>query len=233
MRPCLHCSVPVSAPSARSVMPLPMAPGCNACTDHLRGTLRGQQEVDWLGSGNLAVRRNAFETLGGFDTSLETCEDVDLCHRLIAAGHNIISDARLKNIHHGDPRTLWEVFAGERWRGRDNLRVSFRRPIAWSSVPSAVIPIWHVALMVVAAAGLVEMAIAGRFGLLVVSVAAAAFVAPAWLRVIRAASRAGRLELGRMFQAFAVACAYDCGRAMALVSRPQHRNVQPQKAKAA
>jgi glycosyltransferase involved in cell wall biosynthesis len=201
--------------------------------DYLRGTLRGQQEVDWLGSGNLVVRRSVFEALGGFDTSLDTCEDVDLCHRLIASGQKIVSDPRLKNIHHGDPRTLREVFAGERWRGRDNLRVSFRRPITWSAVPSAIIPIWHVLLVVIAAIGLAELAVVGRFGLLVLGTATAAFVAPTWLRVIQAASREGRLEPGRMFQAFAVACAYDCGRALALVSRAPHRNVQPDKAKAA
>src|SRR5262245_50589523 len=116
---------------------------------HLRGVVGGQRDVDWLGSGNMAVRRRAFEALGGFDTSLETCEDVDLCHRLRARGLRIVSDARLKNIHHGDPRTLREVFASERWRGRDNLRVSFRRPIAWASIPSAIIPICHIVLIAI------------------------------------------------------------------------------------
>src|ERR1035437_2481149 len=47
--------------------------------DALRTRGPGMREVDWLGSGNLAIRRAAFEQLGGFDTSLETCEDVDLC----------------------------------------------------------------------------------------------------------------------------------------------------------
>jgi glycosyltransferase involved in cell wall biosynthesis len=69
----------------------------------LRGHAAGQHEVDWLGSGNLAVWRHAFEQVGGFDISLEACEDVDLCQRIRAAGHRLVSDARLDTIHHGDP----------------------------------------------------------------------------------------------------------------------------------
>src|SRR5262245_37678187 len=43
---------------------------------HLRGTPIGQHDTDWLGSGNLVVSRAAFESVRGFDTTLETCEDV-------------------------------------------------------------------------------------------------------------------------------------------------------------
>ena len=40
------------------------------------------KEVDWLPSMNILVRRNALEDVGGFNESLITCEDVDLCYRL-------------------------------------------------------------------------------------------------------------------------------------------------------
>src|SRR5262245_36441167 len=46
---------------------------------HLRGIPAGQHDADWLGSGNLAIWRSAFEAVGGLDNRLETCEDVDLC----------------------------------------------------------------------------------------------------------------------------------------------------------
>jgi hypothetical protein len=193
---------------------------------HLRGALPGQRDVDWLGSGNMAIRRQAFEALGGFDTSLDTCEDVDLCHRLRAQGLRVLSDARLKNIHYGDPRTLREVFSSERWRGRDNLRVSFRRPIAWASVPSAVLPICHVGLLAVGLVGLLGAPIFGRAGLLVASAALAGCAGATAPRVVRAAVRERRLRVGRSLQAFAVACAYDIGRALAVVSRAPHRAVR-------
>ena len=115
--------------------------------EDLRGRTHGRQHVDWLSSGNLAIWRDAFDASGGFDATLETCEDVDFCHRLRSIGLQIVGDARLASVHHGDPRTLWELFQGELWRGRDNLRVSFRRPLSWSSLPSAMIPVVDVLMI--------------------------------------------------------------------------------------
>jgi len=193
---------------------------------YLRGTVGGQQDVDWLGSGNMAVRRQAFEALEGFDTSLDTCEDVDLCHRVRARGFRVLSDARLKNIHFGDPRTLREVFSSERWRGRDNLRVSFRRPIAWAAVPSAITPVCHITLLLIALGGLLGAAVFGRAGLLVASGAIAGFFAATAPRVVRAAWRERRVRFATLLQAFAVASAYDVGRALAVVSRAPHRAIR-------
>ena len=36
---------------------------------HLRGRTLGRHDVGWLGAGNMAVRREAFEQVGGFDTT--------------------------------------------------------------------------------------------------------------------------------------------------------------------
>src|SRR6185295_19962982 len=51
-------------------------------------------DVEWLGSGNLVVRRDVFAELGGFDTTLDTCEDVDFCRRVRERGYRLISDRR-------------------------------------------------------------------------------------------------------------------------------------------
>src|SRR5262245_1380949 len=105
--------------------------------DRLRRHPPGQRPVDWLGSGNMAVRRSSFQTVEGFDTRLETCEDVDLCRKLRARGDVLIADERLYNVHYGDPRTLANVFFGELWRGRDNVRVSLRPPRSIRNMASA------------------------------------------------------------------------------------------------
>ena len=47
----------------------------------------------------------------------------------------------MRNVHFGDPATLWDLFRGELWRGRDNLRISLRGPLTWRGLPSVVIPI--------------------------------------------------------------------------------------------
>jgi hypothetical protein len=188
----------------------------------LRGRPEGIREVEWLGSGNLAVSRNAFEAVGGFDTSLETCEDVDLCNRLRASGLSIVSDARLENVHHGDPRTLGDLFRGELWRGRDNLRVTFRGPWSWSALPSAVIPVVEAVLLVgvVVGAFLAPGNPAALLGIALPLLAVAGF---AGLKVIRAAMRRGRPGRLELVQAFVVACVYDLSRTLALVARASHR----------
>jgi glycosyltransferase involved in cell wall biosynthesis len=187
---------------------------------YLRGRPSGRHDVEWIASGNLAVWRTAFEAVGGFDTSLETCEDVDLCHRLRAAGFRVLSDERLGNIHYGDPATLWELFTSELWRGRDNLRVSFRPPRTWRILASAIIPMLDVALIAI---GLLGLLMATRGGLWVTLPAVVALALSAWLKVARAAFRHPRSSVAGVVQAFAVACVYNMGRALALISRTPHR----------
>jgi GT2 family glycosyltransferase len=74
--------------------------------DGFRARAAGVQQVDWLGSGSLAVWRDVFERVGGFDSRLETCEDVDFCQRLRRSGYGLWSDDRLRSVHLGDPRTI-------------------------------------------------------------------------------------------------------------------------------
>jgi GT2 family glycosyltransferase len=192
---------------------------------HLRGGPRDQRDADWLGSGNLAMSRAAFDLVGGFDTSLETCEDVDFCHRLRAKGLSVVSDSRLKSVHHGDPETLWEVLTSERWRGRDNLRVTFRRPVSWASVPSAVVPVFHVLFMALAVIGLALLSTSVRLGALLIAAAVAGFMAGTAVRVIRAAVREAAIRAS-LARAFVVASCLDIGRALALVTRAPHRGGQ-------
>jgi len=75
-------------------------------------------EVDWLPSGNLIVKREAFEKIGGFREDLITSEDVDFCERLRKAGYKIVSDNRLSVVHLGNPKTVKEFFIKEVWRGK-------------------------------------------------------------------------------------------------------------------
>jgi hypothetical protein len=192
----------------------------------LRGNARGRQDVSWLGSGNLAVTRRTFEALGGFDTALHTCEDVDLCGRIRASGLRVVSDARMESVHHGDPRTLVELFMGELWRGRDNLRVSFRQPMSVAAIPSAVIPVIDIVMLCAAAAGLAGVLLAWQRGLLIFSFAILIVAAGAGLKAVRAILKERHPTVGAG-QLFVVALVYDIGRALALVTRAHHRGTRP------
>jgi hypothetical protein len=188
---------------------------------HLRGRTTGRQDVGWLGAGNMVVRRTAFEQVGGFDAALEACEDVDLCRRLLGAGWRIVADEKLVNIHLGDPATLRALFRGERWRGRDNLRVSLRGTLTLRDLPSVVTPI----VMLAALIAIVLSPASLLFGVSpwpVIAAGTIVVLALTGLRTARMMNRAGVAGLGFIARAFAVAMTYDLARAIALVSRAGH-----------
>ncbi|MFB8230021.1 glycosyltransferase [Cellulosimicrobium sp. NPDC055967] len=75
--------------------------------------------LPWLvgtGAGNLGIRRSVFESLDGFEESLATCEDVDLCWRAQLAGHRLTLE----------PTAVLHV------RKRDGLRATFRQAYAYA-----------------------------------------------------------------------------------------------------
>jgi GT2 family glycosyltransferase len=189
----------------------------------LRGKTSARGDTAWLGSGNLVVRRAAFEAVKGFDTSLEACEDVDLCQRLQAGGWRVMADPRLESVHLGDPATLGALFRAERWRGRDNLRVSFRGSMALRDLPSAVIPVIDLAAIAVGIWSLLTLPTSGRTAAWTLLGAAAVLVSLSGIRVLRALV-SGRLSFAATARALVVAVVWDLARALALVwPGPHHR----------
>lgn len=189
----------------------------------LRGRTMGRSDATWLGSGNLAVRHTVFEQVRGFDESLETCEDVDLCQRIRQAGHRIVADERLASIHFGDPKSLRELFLSERWRGRDNIRVSLRSGLGLRDVPSVVIPVVDALALIAVVLGLVAAPLVGFTGLLAAVAAAGVVAGLAALRAVRMCLSGGLSNPVEWGQAYAVALTYDVARACSLVWPAGHR----------
>jgi glycosyltransferase involved in cell wall biosynthesis len=102
-----------------------------------------RQLVDWLGAGNLFVRRASFEQAGGFDEDLIAAEDVDLCLRLASQNGKILSDPAIRNIHHGEPKTLWQFFRKEYWRGSSGVRAFVRQGFPVRELPSLLYPAYY------------------------------------------------------------------------------------------
>ena len=182
--------------------------------DRLRRHPTSTEPVEWLGSGNIALRRTAFDAAGGFDTTLETCEDVDLCRKLRARGYVLLADRRLRNIHHGDPRTLREVFFGELWRGRDNVRVSLRAPRSGRTMVSAAVPVANLLAAATAVTGLATFTATG----VTIAGLAVAFMSTSMLLRASVMTR----KPAELPQALAVAAAYEAGRSLALAGRFGH-----------
>ena len=185
--------------------------------DGLRPRPIAREDVNWLGSGNVAVKRAAFERVGGFNATLTACEDVDLCNRLRLAGYRIVADPDLRSIHFGDPSTLKALFFGELWRGRDNLRVTFMGPRTFGHLRSALVPI---ADLICLTAGVVSL-FAGH------PIVAAGFwlipLIPAAIRASVMLRRQLRRGVVTAAQALAVAVVFDLARALALLARGSHR----------
>ncbi len=77
----------------------------------------------WLATRAILVKRAAFEGVGGFDESKETCEDVQLGLD-IAKSFEIFVDDRLSPLHLKDANTLPELYRKEVWRGADSVSTS-------------------------------------------------------------------------------------------------------------
>lgn len=62
----------------------------------------------YLLSGNLAVRRMAFESVGGFDETLTRCEDIALGWDLIRSGYSLgyVDDAVIDYVHRPGVRAM-------------------------------------------------------------------------------------------------------------------------------
>jgi GT2 family glycosyltransferase len=174
--------------------------------------------VAWLGSGNLAVRRQAFVAVGGFDATLITCEDVDLCRRLRENGGLILHDPRLRTIHHGDPATLRALFFGELWRGRDNVRASLRE-FNLGGLPSLAIPAVDLLLLAVGTIGLL---LAWHGGLWATALAVTGIGLLAALRASVMVTRLRTMSLVDAVRAMAVALTYDVARALAPIWSGSH-----------
>ncbi len=97
------------------------------------------QEVDWLESMNLFVRKDQFLIVNGFNETLVTCEDVDFCYRIREYGR-IISDDALGVIHLGEAGTLKEFIKKEIWRGQSNFHGIRSHGLSLKELPSLCVP---------------------------------------------------------------------------------------------
>jgi glycosyltransferase involved in cell wall biosynthesis len=185
--------------------------------DGLRERLAARQDVNWLGSGNLAVKRSVFQQIGGFNAELTACEDVDFCNRIIGAGYRLVADPQLRSIHFGDPRTLKALFLGELWRGRDNLRVTLRGPWTVRNLRSALIPAGQLLALLACA-----FALAMQWAWLA-AIALGMALLPALLRAAVMLRRRMRPTIAGAAQAVAVAVVFDAARALALVAGASHQ----------
>ena len=111
------------------------------------------QDVEWLESMNLFVRRDQFLAIGGFNEDLVTCEDVDFSYRMGEYGR-ILSDSRIAAVHLGEAGTLRDFVRKEIWRGKSNLHGIRSHGLTLKEIPSLAIPLYFGLLIPALAIGL-------------------------------------------------------------------------------
>jgi cellulose synthase/poly-beta-1,6-N-acetylglucosamine synthase-like glycosyltransferase len=152
--------------------------------------LEQQGRIAWVPAGDMILTRAAFERIGGFDETISTNEDCDLCERARAAGLPVVGDAAVAVVHLGTPQTVAHFYRKIRWHATDGLRV-FLRGLPKITNPR---PLLFASYTLVCAAGVLAGAAAALWSRSFAPLLffTAALVLPALLLSLRLTLRRGR-----------------------------------------
>ena len=118
--------------------------------------------VSYVPGGDLAISRELFMNLGGFDETIVTSEDTEFCERAAASSVPILAVPSLSVVHLGTPQTLEGFYRKQSWHGINVHRV-FLRDIRHSKSRKAMLfAVYMLIGIVVAIAGVCAGAISGR-----------------------------------------------------------------------
>jgi glycosyltransferase involved in cell wall biosynthesis len=83
-------------------------------------------EVSHVPAGDLIMRREDFLKLGGFDETIQTNEDYELCDRARKAGMRVQAFPQIGVIHLGTAQSLRMFFRKQAWHGTHVIKVFLR-----------------------------------------------------------------------------------------------------------
>jgi glycosyltransferase involved in cell wall biosynthesis len=119
----LNCLQRESAAAVGSHHVLPSEAGWLPKTSEIIKAHQIGTEATYIPSGNLIVSRKAFKAVGGFDESLTTSEDVDICNRLVKNGFKIFLDPSIIAFHLGYPEGIYQMIVREMWHGQNATKL--------------------------------------------------------------------------------------------------------------
>lgn len=111
-------------------------------------------KVNWLHSEAIVIKKDIFFAVGGFDGSLETCEDVDFGYR-INKKYKIISDKKLAPLHLKDAKKITEFFKKESWRGKNSIQVSLKHLNERKEILSLALLFYYLMLLILLAPAII------------------------------------------------------------------------------
>ena len=172
-------------------------------------------EVSHVPAGDLIMRREDFLKLGGFDETIQTNEDYELCERARKAGMHVRALPQIGVIHLGTAQSLRVFFRKQAWHGTHVIKVFLRHPLK-SHNRKAVFFAGYTLLSLLSVAAGLAWAFAGRGPWLVPAVAVGALCLPPTMLAIRHVLSSRRYF--DFFPLFALYLTYGIARAKALLS---------------
>lgn len=97
-------------------------PGGNVMERYWFNSYAHEQDTTNLGSGHMIMTRELFDRLGGFDKSLKTGEDYDICMRAIGVGGGVVNSPGLLAVHRDYPQTFKQFIQREAWHGTGDVK---------------------------------------------------------------------------------------------------------------
>jgi glycosyltransferase involved in cell wall biosynthesis len=172
-------------------------------------------EVSHVPAGDLVMRREEFLKLGGFDETIQTNEDYELCERARKAGMHVCAFPQIGVIHLGTAQSLRVFFRKQAWHGTHVIKVFLRDPLKSHNRKAVFFAAYTLfGILAVASGGIWALAWHGAWWL-----TAAGFVAlclPPTMLAIRHMLSSRRYS--DFFPLFALYLTYGFARAKALLS---------------
>ncbi len=172
-------------------------------------------EVSHVPAGDLIMRREDFLRLGGFDETIQTNEDYELCERARNAGMQVRAFPQIGVVHLGTAQSLRVFFRKQAWHGTHVIKV-FLRDVLRSHNRKAAMFAFHTLFSVFAVIAGIAWTLAGHGRWWVPMAAVTALCLPAMALSVRNVLSSRRYS--DFFPLFALYLTYGIARAKALLS---------------
>jgi glycosyltransferase involved in cell wall biosynthesis len=171
-------------------------------------------EVSHVPAGDLIMRREDFLRLGGFDETIQTNEDYELCDRARKAGMQVQAFPQIGVVHLGTAQSLSVFFRKQAWHGTHVIKVFLRDVLRSHNRKAVLFAAYTFVCVLVMIAGAV-WALAWHGPWLAFAAAATALCLPAAALTLRQVAASGRWS--DIFPLFALYLTYGMARARALL----------------
>ena len=172
-------------------------------------------EVSHVPAGDLIMRREDFLKLGGFDETIQTNEDYELCERARAAGMQVRAFPQIGVVHLGTAQSLRVFFRKQAWHGTHVIKVFLRDVLRSHNRKAVLFAAYTFACLVAIVAGAAWTVAGHGAWLLPVAGAVALCLPPAALSLRQVAASKRWPDF---FPLFALYLTYGIARAKALLS---------------